>query len=482
MARTVSAALGLMTILGMAMAPQDHALADIGTTAAVNPASFGTPPGQVTRVLVPALDVFADERIETDSGGVTQILFRDGSHMTIGPNSDLVIDRFIFDPDTSTGEMAISLGRGVLRFVGGQLSKDGTVTLATPVAVIGVRGGIAVVEHDPAVGTNTVFLFGAAMTVQGIGDTAETVRVSRPGFSVSVGADGAPGPVVPVEPEHLDRVLAAVEGDPESSGDVQDADVTASDPSQQGLETAGLREAVSASSIIAGRDREALPPVPDQPSPAALLVYDLDGITGFRGDIYRTPGATLVRYPLTIAKPEGPFGNASATGGARFLYTANGFTGTGAGQVGEMRVFVGGGFNLIGPSSEYRLFGRLGGSSRDADRNTWMMTGPASMSTMNGIPARCSMDRTPRRRFEWPREAGPLMDSSILTPTGPLPIWIRTTRTRKAPSRPQPSCWRRFRWTRSGTGVPETGTATPADSWRREPVSTTYTPLKAPIA
>ena len=82
------------------------------------------PPGQVTRVLVPALDVFADERIETDPGGVTQILFRDGSHMTIGPNSDLVIDRFIFDPDTSTGEMAISLGRGVLRFVGGQLSKE----------------------------------------------------------------------------------------------------------------------------------------------------------------------------------------------------------------------------------------------------------------------------------------------------------------------------------------------------------------------
>ncbi len=380
MSRTASLALGLMTILGMATVPQDHAHAEIGTTAAVNPASFGTPPGQVTRVLVPALDVFADERIETDPGGVTQILFRDGSHMTIGPNSDLVIDRFIFDPEASTGEMAISLGRGVLRFVGGQLSKEGMVTLATPVAVIGVRGGIAVVEHDPDAGTNAVFLFGTTMTVEGIGEAAESVRVSRPGFSVAVGADGAPGPVVPVQPERLDRVLAAVEGDPASPGDVQDVDVAVSDPSQQGIQTASARvqETVSTSAIIAERDREAPPSddVPHQPSPPALLVYDLDGITGFRGEIYRTPGTAFVKYPLTIAKPSGPFGMSGETGPVRFLYTANGFAGSGADQVGEFRVFLGAGFNLNGPTSDYRLFGNLGGSSRDARRNTWIMTGP----------------------------------------------------------------------------------------------------------
>ncbi|MCZ0951729.1 MAG: FecR domain-containing protein [Rhodospirillaceae bacterium] len=369
--------LGVVAIIGVATAPQDHALADIGTTSAVNPASFGTPPGQVTRVLVPALDVFADERIETDAGGVTQILFRDGSHMTIGPNSDLVIDRFIFDPDTSTGEMAISLGRGVLRFVGGQLSKDGTVTLATPVAVIGVRGGIAVVEHDPIAGTNAVFLFGAAMTVQGIGETAESVRVSRPGFSVSVGADGAPGPVVPVEPEDLDTVLAAVEGDTDSSGDVQDLDVESSDSLGQTVSVDPVRveDTASLSSALAEQDHRNLESL-DQSSPAALLVYDLDGIRGFRGDVFRRADAVIAVYPLTFVKPEGPFGNAWETGSSRFLYTANSFAGTGAGQVGEIRVYMGQGSNLADPASDYRLFGILGGSSRDTRRNTWIISGP----------------------------------------------------------------------------------------------------------
>ena len=391
MSRIASGALALVIILGIVLTPQKHAFGDIGTTAAVNPSSLGTPPGEVTRVLVPELNVFADERIQTDAGGVTQILFRDGTHMTIGPHSDLVIDRFVFDPDASTGEMAISLGQGILRFVGGQLSKEGAVTLATPVAVIGVRGGIAVVEHDPAAGTNAVFLFGTQMTVQGLGEAAESVRVSRPGFSVSIGADGAPGPAVPVEPERLDRVLAAVEGDSASDGGApsQPTDAAIEQTAyvqedvhlegQSVLEVSGQVENDASASAAAASEHERREPLPTEPpdpvSPAALLVYDLDGMTDFRGSVFNSPGVVVAEYPLTIVKPEGPLGNSSETGGARFFYTANGFAGTGADQAGDMRVIVGAGFNLNGPSSDYRLLGRLGGSSRAARQGTWMMTG-----------------------------------------------------------------------------------------------------------
>ena len=178
----------------------------------MQPLAQGTPPGRTTRVLVPKLDVFADERIETDATGVTQILFRDRSHMTVGPNSDLLIDRFVFDPETSAGELAASLGRGVLRFVGGQLSKSGAVEVRTPVAVIGVRGGIAVIEHDPVAGTHVILLFGTELTVRGIGETEAATRVTRPGFAVSVGADGAVGAAAPVAPARLDKAVAAVEG------------------------------------------------------------------------------------------------------------------------------------------------------------------------------------------------------------------------------------------------------------------------------
>ena len=101
------------------------AAADIGRTTAVVQQAQGTPPAQPTRVLIPRMNLFENERIQTDNRGVTQILFLDGTNLTVGPNSDLVIDRFIYDPDTSAGELATELGRGVLRFVGGQVSKLG---------------------------------------------------------------------------------------------------------------------------------------------------------------------------------------------------------------------------------------------------------------------------------------------------------------------------------------------------------------------
>ena len=39
--------------------------------------------------------------------------------MSIGPNSDLTIDEFVFDPNTNTGKLAMSATRGVMRYIGG---------------------------------------------------------------------------------------------------------------------------------------------------------------------------------------------------------------------------------------------------------------------------------------------------------------------------------------------------------------------------
>ena len=87
-------------------------------------------------------DVVFNERITTTEGGQTQLLFLDQSAMTIGPNSDLTIDQFVYDPKSGTGKLAMSATRGVLRYVGGKLSKqDNAVTLRTSTATLAVRGG-----------------------------------------------------------------------------------------------------------------------------------------------------------------------------------------------------------------------------------------------------------------------------------------------------------------------------------------------------
>ena len=204
---------GLLALLSIAVAP--HALAaNAGRTTAVIQDARGTPPGQTTRVLRPKLDVFENERIQTDERGVTQILLVDGTNLTVGPNSDLTIDRFVYNPQTSVGEIAAKLSRGVLRFVGGQISKRGKVAISTPVAVIGVRGGIAVIEHNEDSGTQAVFLFGEGMSVTQLGpdgQPTETKDVTRPGFSVTVSDETGVSDAQRAEPEQLNALLGSLE-------------------------------------------------------------------------------------------------------------------------------------------------------------------------------------------------------------------------------------------------------------------------------
>jgi trimeric autotransporter adhesin len=58
-------------------------------------------------------DVLFNERIATSAVGQTQILFVDASTLTVGPNANMVIDQFVYDPNAGTGKLAASLTRGV---------------------------------------------------------------------------------------------------------------------------------------------------------------------------------------------------------------------------------------------------------------------------------------------------------------------------------------------------------------------------------
>ena len=134
-------------LLGIGLAsPSARADQRVGIDSAVNPNAMGIPPGALPRRLVLGQDVVFNERITTETGGQTQILFVDESTLSVGPNANMVIDQFVYDPNTGTGKFAASLTRGVFRFVGGKLSKqDNAVTLRTPVATIGIRGAVALV-------------------------------------------------------------------------------------------------------------------------------------------------------------------------------------------------------------------------------------------------------------------------------------------------------------------------------------------------
>ncbi len=103
-----------------------------------------------------------------------------------------MIDRFVYNPITTNGQLAISLSKGVLRVVGGVATHSEGATIRTPVAAIGLRGGIAIITHSAAKGTQAILGFGrmsvTTLCVGTVNCAPNTVQVTRPGFGVTVAA------------------------------------------------------------------------------------------------------------------------------------------------------------------------------------------------------------------------------------------------------------------------------------------------------
>ncbi len=138
------------------------------------------------------------ERFRTDSTGVVHILFMDRSSMTLGPNSELVVDEFVFRPEAQQGNIAVNLIKGSLRAVGGFISKltssggKSAMQVRSPTATIGIRGGISMLLVDPSQ-TSGTFLFGDEMRFDSL-DGKQTQTVTRPGFGITSGSGGIGSP------------------------------------------------------------------------------------------------------------------------------------------------------------------------------------------------------------------------------------------------------------------------------------------------
>jgi hypothetical protein len=136
----------------------------------------------------------ANEHIRTGEASSAQLLFLDETSVSMGSLSDLVLDRFVYNPNRAAGNVVLSTGRGALRFVTGAQS-PATYTINTPVASIGVRGTIAEVYTYASSG----LIFSRITCVDGLlVVTARSGQVIQlpPGMSVIVSSAGAiDGPV-----------------------------------------------------------------------------------------------------------------------------------------------------------------------------------------------------------------------------------------------------------------------------------------------
>jgi len=76
------------------------------------------------------------------ANGRTAIQFVDDTRVDVTEHSKLLIDEFVYDPNTKTGALSIKAALGTVRYASGQIAKNSrqNIKIKTPTATIAVRG------------------------------------------------------------------------------------------------------------------------------------------------------------------------------------------------------------------------------------------------------------------------------------------------------------------------------------------------------
>lgn len=177
----------IVTGLGVFSATPDVATAEIGVFAAANQDLTGARPSEQARVLYLQDKVVANERIASATNGGGQILFLDQSSLTISPDSDIVLDKYIYDADSDAGELGVTVLKGAMRLVGGRITKKTPAIIRTPTATIGIRGGMGSANVGPDGVTRYMHIAGESSKItSGSGE----LTITREGGYAEISANG----------------------------------------------------------------------------------------------------------------------------------------------------------------------------------------------------------------------------------------------------------------------------------------------------
>lgn len=96
------------------------------------------------------MPVQQSDKVVTGADGTVGITFADNSLLSVGPDSALAIDRFVFDSTTYAGQFDSTLSKGTLAVISGKMVKQSpdAMRVHTPSAIMGVRGTEFIVKVD----------------------------------------------------------------------------------------------------------------------------------------------------------------------------------------------------------------------------------------------------------------------------------------------------------------------------------------------
>ena len=159
---------------------------------------------------------YGDE-IRTGPGGRMQVLLLDETVFTVGPNTELSLDEFVYDPSTGTGTITVTIARGLIKIVSGIIARKQPkkMKVRLPVGVTGPRGTEFIIEVGDD-GRSRVDVLDGRVEFTSDRD-GSSVQV-RKGERLLVGASGTVGEVTEIDIEQVERTWAVATGSEPEAG------------------------------------------------------------------------------------------------------------------------------------------------------------------------------------------------------------------------------------------------------------------------
>lgn len=166
-------ALASTMLLGVVTADAQEA---VGTVTASSGDARLQRPGELDIHLAMGVRVFEGDTIVTGPEGRAMVLFEDRCRISVGPETQLVIDEYLLGQIGGERRSVFRLLWGRVRVLIGEMTGTRTESqVVTPTAVAGVTGTYFIVEHDPVTDQTTVFTLSGLVHVFSLKEEGEGV-------------------------------------------------------------------------------------------------------------------------------------------------------------------------------------------------------------------------------------------------------------------------------------------------------------------
>ena len=184
--------------------------------------------------------IYLNDEIATGPDTNLQILLKDQTVFTIGPDSSIIFDEFVYDPaDAETSSLSATITKGTFKFISGKIAsqKPDNVALNLPNATASIRG-TTVAGRVKNNGDSDVILLSGAIAVSS-DVSPEPVDIFTSGWGTSISDVGAIEAPFPVPEDILNDILETVTIDITAIRAAVDPDATRGEDEGDETVTAG---------------------------------------------------------------------------------------------------------------------------------------------------------------------------------------------------------------------------------------------------